>query len=180
MAVLIGKYLLVSDMPVEVHLSNKVFNLILQVVTLFGIVSIIPMETTIPSLVAPFSLCPDRVGGPKKSLVSDLEENLCPKPRRSEPHKEIASDGWASGIPWTSAANRPTNRARGSSLPCVRPRSNVVVTLGRELARKLSLNSLARESTEEMDDSLSRLYHIRAGPLRVVGKAWHIRESEVS
>ncbi|RWV87121.1 hypothetical protein GW17_00050920 [Ensete ventricosum] len=96
------------------------------------------------------------------------------------PHKEIASDGWASGIPWTSAANRPTNRARVSSLPCVRPRSNVVVTLGRELARKLSLNSLARESTEEMDDGLSRLYHIRVGPLRVVGKAWHIRESEVS
>ncbi|RWW61174.1 hypothetical protein BHE74_00031781 [Ensete ventricosum] len=170
------------------------------------------METTIPSLVAPFGLCPDRVGGPKEPLVSDLEENLCPsrvernrrwlrwgqfwpisspsegsqglssglEPRRSEPHKEIASDGWASGIPWTSAANRPTNRARVSSLPCVRPRSNVVVTLGRELARKLSLNSLARESTEEMDDGLSRLYHIRARPLRVVGKAWHIRESEVS
>ncbi|RZS25671.1 hypothetical protein BHM03_00058904 [Ensete ventricosum] len=36
------------------------------------------METIISSLVASFGLCPDRVGGPKESLVSDLEENLRP------------------------------------------------------------------------------------------------------
>ncbi|RWV87933.1 hypothetical protein GW17_00050037 [Ensete ventricosum] len=56
------------------------------------------------------------------------------------------------------------------------------VGLGQELklARKLSLNSFVSESKEEMDDGLSRLYHIRLGPLRVVGKARHIRESEVS
>ncbi|RRT70714.1 hypothetical protein B296_00030349 [Ensete ventricosum] len=58
----------------EVPLPNKVFNLILQVVTLFCIVFIISMEATIPSLVASSGLCPDRVGGPKKSFVSDLKE----------------------------------------------------------------------------------------------------------
>ncbi|RRT76794.1 hypothetical protein B296_00007753 [Ensete ventricosum] len=72
------------------------------------------------------------------------------------------------------------NRARGSSLPCIRPRSHAAIGLGRELARKLSLNYFMRELKEEMDDGLSRLYHIRARPLRVVGKAQHIRESEVS
>ncbi|RRT49922.1 hypothetical protein B296_00050788 [Ensete ventricosum] len=45
---------------------------------------------------------------------------------------------------------------------------------------KLSSNSFTSESKEEMDDGLSRLYHIRAEPLRVVGKARHIRESEVA
>ncbi|RRT37331.1 hypothetical protein B296_00047250 [Ensete ventricosum] len=42
-----------------------------------------------------------------------------------------------------------------------------VVGFGRELARKWSSNSLASKSKEEMDDGLSRLYHIRARPLRV-------------
>ncbi|RRT32653.1 hypothetical protein B296_00015157 [Ensete ventricosum] len=51
--------------------------------------------------------------------------------------------------------------------------------LRRELTMKLSSNSFARESKEVMDDSLSWLYHIRAKPLKVVGKAWHIRESEL-
>ncbi|RWW83472.1 hypothetical protein BHE74_00008018 [Ensete ventricosum] len=92
----------------------------------------------------------------------------------------ITSEGWASGISRSSAANRLMNRASGSSLPCVRPRSDAAVGLERELTRKLSSNSFARESKEEMDDGLSRLYHIRVGPLRVVGKAWHISESEVS
>ncbi|RWW31784.1 hypothetical protein GW17_00003579 [Ensete ventricosum] len=138
------------------------------------------METIIPSLVTSSGLCPDRVGGPEEPLVSDLEENLYLSriewdrwwPRRGE--------GWASGISRSSAANRLMNRASGSSLPCVRPRSDAAVGLERELTRKLSSNSFARESKEEMDDGLSRLYHIRVGPLRVVGKAWHISESEVS
>ncbi|RWV90946.1 hypothetical protein GW17_00046810 [Ensete ventricosum] len=58
-------------------------------------------------------------------------------------------------------------------------RSDTVVGFGRELAIKLSSNSFARELNEEMDDGLSRLYHILAGPLRVVGKAQHISGSEV-
>ncbi|RWW42754.1 hypothetical protein BHE74_00051662 [Ensete ventricosum] len=47
------------------------------------------------------------------------------------------------------------------------------------LAMKLSSNFFVRESKEETNDGLSRLYHIRAGPLRVVGKARHMRETEV-
>ncbi|RWW58864.1 hypothetical protein BHE74_00034219 [Ensete ventricosum] len=35
---------------------------------------------------------------------------------------------------------------------------------------KLSSNSLVRWSKDEMEDDFSRLYHIRAGPLWVVGK----------
>ncbi|RZS12147.1 hypothetical protein BHM03_00043545 [Ensete ventricosum] len=58
----------------------------------------------------------------------------------------------------------------GSSLPCVRPSSEAAVGLGRELAMKLSSNSLVRWSKDEMEDDFSRLYHIRAGPLWVVGK----------
>ncbi|RWV99053.1 hypothetical protein GW17_00038065 [Ensete ventricosum] len=44
------------------------------------------------------------------------------------------SEGWASSIPRTLAANRLTNWASGSSLPYVRPRSDAVVGLGWELA----------------------------------------------
>ncbi|RZS27413.1 hypothetical protein BHM03_00060868 [Ensete ventricosum] len=54
---------------------------------------------------------------------------------------------------------------------CLKPRSNAMVGFGWELVIKLSSNSFARESKEEMDDDLSQLYHILAGPLRVVGKA---------
>ncbi|RWW01593.1 hypothetical protein GW17_00035358 [Ensete ventricosum] len=79
----------------------------------------------------------------------------------------ITIEGWASGIPRISAIKRPTNWVRGSSLPWVRPRSDAVVGLGRELARKLSSNSLASESKEGIDYGLSRLYHIWAMPLRV-------------
>ncbi|RWW63161.1 hypothetical protein BHE74_00029673 [Ensete ventricosum] len=88
--------------------------------------------------------------------------------------------GWAFGIPWISAANHLTNRARDSSLPWVRSRSDVVVGLGRVLAKKLSSNSLARESKDEMDEGFRRLHHIRARPLSVVGKARHINVSKVS
>ncbi|RRT58008.1 hypothetical protein B296_00030158 [Ensete ventricosum] len=42
----------------------------------------------------------------------------------------------------------------------VRSRSDATVDLEQELARKLSSNSLASESKEEMDDGASRLYHI--------------------
>ncbi|RRT74528.1 hypothetical protein B296_00018204 [Ensete ventricosum] len=76
--------------------------------------------------------------------------------------------------------NLSTNWASGSLLPYVRPSSEAVVGLRRELAMKLSSNSLARWSKDEMEDDFNRLYHIRAGPLRVVGKARHINASEVS
>ncbi|RRT71337.1 hypothetical protein BHM03_00012487 [Ensete ventricosum] len=35
------------------------------------------MKATIPSFITSSGLCPDRVGGPEKSFVSGLEENLC-------------------------------------------------------------------------------------------------------
>ncbi|RWW70780.1 hypothetical protein BHE74_00021524 [Ensete ventricosum] len=47
------------------------------------------------------------------------------------------------------------------------------------LARKLNSSSLAKWSKDEIKKGLSRLYHIRAGPRRLVGKARHIRASDV-
>ncbi|RRT72498.1 hypothetical protein B296_00021723 [Ensete ventricosum] len=48
------------------------------------------------------------------------------------------------------------------------------------LARKLNSSSLAKWSKDEIKKGLSRLYHIHAGPRRLVGKARHIRASDVS
>ncbi|RRT82094.1 hypothetical protein B296_00004633 [Ensete ventricosum] len=91
----------------------------------------------------------------------------------------ITIEGWASGIPRISAIKRPTNWVRGLSLPWVRPRSDAVVGLGRELARKLSSNSLASESKEGIDYGLSRLYHIWGMPLRVLGSTSQESPSQV-
>ncbi|RWW62633.1 hypothetical protein BHE74_00030243 [Ensete ventricosum] len=54
------------------------------------------------------------------------------------------------------------------------------VGLRQELAMKLSSNSLANWSKDEMEDDFLQLYHIRAGPRSVVGKVRHISASEVS
>ncbi|RRT42708.1 hypothetical protein B296_00056928 [Ensete ventricosum] len=70
------------------------------------------------------------------------------------------------------------NWASGLSFPCVRPCSKAAVGLGQELAMKLSLNSLANWSKDEMEDDFIRLYHIRAGPRSVVGKVRQISASE--
>ncbi|RWW55452.1 hypothetical protein BHE74_00037911 [Ensete ventricosum] len=82
----------------------------------------------------------------------------------------ITKEGCASGIARVSAGNRLTNWASGSSLPWVMPRSEAAVGFGRVLARKFCSSSLASWSKEKMDAGLRRLYHIRAGPLKVVGK----------
>ncbi|RWW59316.1 hypothetical protein BHE74_00033759 [Ensete ventricosum] len=92
----------------------------------------------------------------------------------------ITKEGCVSGTPRISAAKHLTNWPRDSLLPWVRPRSEAAVGLGRALAKKFNSNSFASKSNDEIEDGLSRLYHIRAGPLRVVGKAWHISASEVS
>ncbi|RWV77374.1 hypothetical protein GW17_00061807 [Ensete ventricosum] len=79
-----------------------------------------------------------------------------------------------------SVENLLMNWASGSSFPCVRPSSEATVGLGQELAMKLSSNSLANRSKDEMEDGFIRLYHIRAGPRSVMGKVRHISTSEVS
>ncbi|RWV88482.1 hypothetical protein GW17_00049418 [Ensete ventricosum] len=107
------------------------------------------METIISSLVMSSGIYPDRVGGPKEPIVSDLEENLCSSRVECDWWRFRWGEVWASGIPRTSATNQRTNWVRGSSLPCVRPRSDADVGLGWELTRKLSLNSFAKESKEK-------------------------------
>ncbi|RWW81461.1 hypothetical protein BHE74_00010131 [Ensete ventricosum] len=132
------------------------------------------METTIPSLITSSSRCPDWVGGSKEPLVSDLKENLCPSRVKWDRRRPKMGQLWP--------VSSPSESSRGLSLGLLgsRQRSDAAIDLGRELTMKLSSNSFTSESKEEMDDGLSRLYHIRAEPLRVVGKAQHIRESEVS
>ncbi|RZR97926.1 hypothetical protein BHM03_00027205 [Ensete ventricosum] len=85
----------------------------------------------------------------------------------------ITREGYASGTPRIFIAKCLTNWVRDSSLPWVRPRSETAVGLRRVFAKKFSSN-------DEIEDGLSRLYHIRAGPLKVVRKAQHISISEVS
>lgn len=51
--------------------------------------------------------------------------------------------------------------------------------LGHTLARKFCSNSLASWSKDETENWHSRLNHARAGPLKVVGNAWHISASKV-
>ncbi|RWV93182.1 hypothetical protein BHE74_00058532 [Ensete ventricosum] len=60
------------------------------------------------------------------------------------------------------------------------PRSEVTVGLGRALARKFCSNSLASWSKEKMEAGPSRLYHIRAGPMKVVAKTRHMSASDES
>ncbi|RWW87392.1 hypothetical protein BHE74_00003783 [Ensete ventricosum] len=72
----------------------------------------------------------------------------------------MSGQGCVSGILQTSVVNLSTNWASGSSLPYMRPSSEAAVGLGRELAMKLSSNSLARWLKDEMEDGFNRLYHI--------------------
>ncbi|RZS11185.1 hypothetical protein BHM03_00042494 [Ensete ventricosum] len=104
------------------------------------------------------------------------------EPGGSEPHQECLNRQRGVGIghsPYLGCKSSD-ELSKGFAVPCIKPRSDAAIGLGRVLTMKLSLNSFIRESKEEMDDGLSRLYHIRAGPLRVVRKARHMRESEVS
>ncbi|RRT78798.1 hypothetical protein B296_00026534 [Ensete ventricosum] len=147
--------------------------------------------TLIPRLASDLYTLPSEVlldGATKAMVLTELLELTWSKdalqpdlPKRAiEDYNKSPSEGYASGILWTFATNLPMNWASGSSLPYVRSSSEAAVGLGRELAMKMGSNSLARWSKDKMEDGFSRLYHIRAGPLRVVGKARHIKALEVS
>ncbi|RRT75189.1 hypothetical protein B296_00003260 [Ensete ventricosum] len=55
----------------------------------------------------------------------------------------------------------------------------VAVGFGRALTREFSSNSLVSWSKQKIEEDFSRVYHIRAGPHRVVGNPWHIRASDI-
>ncbi|RRT66649.1 hypothetical protein B296_00018816 [Ensete ventricosum] len=57
-------------------LSNEVFDLVLEVTTLLGIMFMLPMEVTVSSFAPPLGAHLDQIGGSKEPLLSDLEENL--------------------------------------------------------------------------------------------------------
>ncbi|RZS04856.1 hypothetical protein BHM03_00035270 [Ensete ventricosum] len=122
--------MLVPDITIEVSLPNEVFNLAFEVMVFFGVMSVLPMEVTVSSLIPPFRARLDRIRGLEEPLLSDLEENLYP--------------GRIKGNCWWPCSNSSTSW----------------------------LNDV-------IEDGLSRLYHIRAEPLRVVRKAQQISTSEV-
>ncbi|RWW48889.1 hypothetical protein BHE74_00045005 [Ensete ventricosum] len=75
---ILGSQWSVTDVAVEVFLANKVFNLVSNAVTLLGVMSVLPIEMIVSSLVSPLRACHDQVGRPEKSLLSILEKNLYP------------------------------------------------------------------------------------------------------
>ncbi|RZS16375.1 hypothetical protein BHM03_00048357 [Ensete ventricosum] len=75
--VFVGRHPLVSNVSTKVSPPNKVFNLILQVMTFFHVVTVFSMEMTVSPIVMLLGPCSDWLGGPKEPHVSDLEEDLC-------------------------------------------------------------------------------------------------------
>ncbi|RWV98635.1 hypothetical protein GW17_00038504 [Ensete ventricosum] len=57
-------------------MTYEVFNLVLQVVALLGVVSVIAVEAVVAYVVSFLGSCPHRVGGFKESFLPDLEEDL--------------------------------------------------------------------------------------------------------
>ncbi|RWW57852.1 hypothetical protein BHE74_00035324 [Ensete ventricosum] len=62
--------------PAEVTLTYEVFNLVLQIVALLGVMSVVAVEVAIALVVTPLS--PHWIGGFEKPFLSDLEEDLSP------------------------------------------------------------------------------------------------------
>ncbi|RWW33641.1 hypothetical protein GW17_00001636 [Ensete ventricosum] len=141
---------LVSDITFEVSLPNEVLNMIFEVVSFLSVMSILLMEAIISSLVPSLGTRLDRIGRPEELLLLD-------------------------GTPRISTTKCSTHWARDSSLPWLSPRSEATVGLGRALAKNFGSNSFMSWLNDEIKNDLSRLYHIRAGLLRVVGSFGHGR-----
>ncbi|RZS08602.1 hypothetical protein BHM03_00039594 [Ensete ventricosum] len=101
----------------EMSLANKVFNLISKVMTLLGVVSVLPMKATISSPVSPLGAHLDRIGRPEESLLLNLEKNLCPSriegdqwwPCESVEFEDRVSGSWGVWVdPWGWQADLPT------------------------------------------------------------------------
>ncbi|RZR85725.1 hypothetical protein BHM03_00012737 [Ensete ventricosum] len=92
----------------------------------------------------------------------------------------ITKEECASRIACVSVANRLTNWASDSSLPWAMPRNKAAMGFDQALARKFCSSSFAIWSKEKMDAWPSRLYHIQAGPLKVVEKTRHMSTSDES
>ncbi|RZS00927.1 hypothetical protein BHM03_00030712 [Ensete ventricosum] len=74
--VILGEWSLVSDIALEMSLSNEVFTLVFEVVAFLHIMSVLSVEVIISSFVTPFWVCFDWVRGPEEPLFSNLEEDL--------------------------------------------------------------------------------------------------------
>ncbi|RRT74789.1 hypothetical protein B296_00021998 [Ensete ventricosum] len=63
---------------IEVSLLNEIFNLVFEVVKLLSVISVLPMDVAVSSLVPPLKARLDRIVRPEEPLLLDLEENLHP------------------------------------------------------------------------------------------------------
>ncbi|RRT75174.1 hypothetical protein B296_00030833 [Ensete ventricosum] len=88
--------------------------------------SVLLMEAAVSSLVLSLEARLDQIGKPEKPLLSDLEKNLLRVSR-------IKGDWWDSSLPW------------------LKPRSEVALGLSRALAKKFNSNSL--QARIVLDDS---------------------------
>ncbi|RRT49686.1 hypothetical protein B296_00050452 [Ensete ventricosum] len=158
---------LISEEPMKISLVDQVLDLVLEVIAFLDVVTVVLMKMTVPSFVTASDLCPDQVRSPEESLVMDLEKNLGPKSHQE--HLDCQSRMSVRHPPdlYCESAGK-LDKWLVASL--VRPSSETTVGLGQELAMKLSSNSLAKWSKDEMEDGFNRLYHIRADPWRVVEK----------
>ncbi|RRT68015.1 hypothetical protein B296_00006914 [Ensete ventricosum] len=67
-----------SYKSVEVVVMYEVFNLVLQVVALLGVMSVVMEEAVVASTVTFLGSSPHQVGGFEESFLLDLEEDLSP------------------------------------------------------------------------------------------------------
>ncbi|RWW63315.1 hypothetical protein BHE74_00029516 [Ensete ventricosum] len=183
-----------SYKSVEVTPTYEVFNLVLQVVALLGVVFVVTVEAIVAPTVT--SLSPHWIGGFEKPFLPNLEEDLGPgrvewgigepgdgllEARRPDLDHECLDDQGRVRI-----GDDPDLfceigkvRAKGLIFLLPHPEERHGNRLCPTLARKLASNSLMSWSKEWMEASGSQSYHPRPTPHRVVGKAQHIMASDV-
>ncbi|RZR98942.1 hypothetical protein BHM03_00028396 [Ensete ventricosum] len=177
----------------EVSLADQVLDLVLQVPVLFGIMTVFTVETIVSAPVPFFGSGLDAVRATaaikwfvlcifSRTVVGGFSTRDQNSLDGRMPIRKawMTKEGCASRIAHDSVANLLMNCVRGSSLPWAMLRSEVVVGLGRALTWKFCSSSLASWSKEIMVVGWRRSYHIRAGPLKVVGKTRHIIASDES
>ncbi|RRT83646.1 hypothetical protein B296_00003851 [Ensete ventricosum] len=128
----------------------------------------------IPAIAASLHCCPTALALPspatcQRYLAVAISLQSCPTTLST-----ILSNATTHGTP------QPLFIAHRLSRCHLLPRSATAYGFGLALVKKMNLNSLASWLKDEVERGFNRLYHIRARPLRVVGKAQHINMLDVS
>ncbi|RRT59715.1 hypothetical protein B296_00045596 [Ensete ventricosum] len=73
-----GRLARLHYVPIEMAAMHEVLDLVLQIISLLGIVPVVTVEATIMSAISVLSSRPHRVGNFEESPLSDLEKDLRP------------------------------------------------------------------------------------------------------